>query len=133
MKKIRCLVAVCVLLLLTGCGAILLFGAGTAAGVAGYKYINGTMEVLYDFPFIKTWDATLKALSDLGITVKDSKHDLTGGKIEGSRADGQTIKVSLTYKSPKETEVSIRVGIIGDEGASAAIRDKIASVLMANK
>ncbi len=133
MRKIRCLAAVCVLLLLTGCGALLLFGAGTAAGVAGFKYINGTMEVLYASSFIDTWDATIKALPDLGITVKDSKHDLTGGKIEGSRADGQTVKVSLTYKSSKETEVSIRVGIIGDEGASTAIRDKIASILRENK
>lgn len=131
MKKIRYLSMLPLLFLLYGCGTLLIFGAGTAAGVAGFKYLNGTLEVLYDYPFIDTWEGTLEALSKLGITVTDSKHDLTGGKIEGKRADGQSVKVSLSYKSPKETKVDIRVGIMGDENASMAIKDKIAEVMAA--
>lgn len=133
MKKTRYLALLPILLLLYGCGTLLIFGAGTAAGVAGYKYLNGTLEVLYEYPLIETWDGTLAALSQLGITVTDSKHDLTGGKIEGKRADGQQVRISLAYKSPKETKVDIRVGIIGDENASMAIKDKIAEVLSARK
>ncbi|RJR24910.1 MAG: DUF3568 family protein [Desulfobacteraceae bacterium] len=130
MRMVRYLAVIPLLLLMAGCGTLVIFGAGTAAGVAGFKYLNGTLEVVYEYPFIETWDASNKALAELGITITDSKHDLTGGKIEGTRADGQAVKLSLTYKSPKETEVVIRVGIMGDEGASMAIKDRIAVLLM---
>jgi uncharacterized lipoprotein len=106
------------------CGAFLFLG-GAAAGVAGYKYYEGALEVVYESPFMETWDGTLRALDRMGIEVTDKKHDLTAGKINAMRSDLKEITLSLKYISTNETEVKIRVGILGDEGASNAIKEEI--------
>ena len=121
----RALTAALLCFSLSGCGALILFGAGTAAGVTGYKYYEGTLTVVFQAPYMETWDATLAALEDLKLKVESSDHDLTSGKITARRSDGKAVTVSLEYKSARETEAVIRVGIFGDEAASIAIKEKI--------
>ena len=117
---------ICVLfcLMSASCAAVAFLG-GAAAGVAGYKYYEGALEVVYESPFMETWDGTLRALDRMGIEVTDKKHDLTTGKINAMRSDLKEITLSLKYISTNETEVKIRVGILGDEGASNAIKEEI--------
>ena len=114
MKVTRCLLMALVLVMSAGCAGIVLFGAGAAAGLAGYKYHEGALSVTYDAPYM---------------VVETSKHDLTQGKIEAKRADGSRVNVNLEYKSAKQTQVTIRVGILGDKDASEAIEKKITEVL----
>jgi hypothetical protein len=120
--KIWVLVGCCVLL--SGCAAVV-FGIGAATGVAGYKYYEGSLHVVYEAPFIDTWDATLKALEAMQMRIESKKHDLTSAVIESRRADGKQVKVSLKYQTAKKTEAVIRVGVFGDEPASVAIKDRI--------
>ncbi len=128
MKRGRFLFPVLVCLCIAGCAPVA-FMVGAAAGVSGYKYYEGALTVVYQAQYIKTWDASIKALTDMGFSIKDKKQDLTKGKIEAMRADNKPVTVSLKYVSSQETEVTIRVGLLGDENASHVIKDKIRSVL----
>ncbi|MFC1867266.1 DUF3568 family protein [Thermodesulfobacteriota bacterium] len=128
MIKVRYLLLVLLCFFLSSCAPVV-FLAGTAAGVGGYKYYEGALKVVYQAPYIKTWDASLKSLEEMGFKIGNSKRDLTSGKIEAKRADDKSVTVSLKYLSSQETEVSIRVGLFGDENASNVIKDKIGNVL----
>ena len=109
-----------------GCAApLIFFGAGGAAGVAGYKYYEGVFNVAFKAPYIDTWHAANKGAVDLHLAVESATHDLTKGKIVARRADGQRVVISLEYKSADETEVGIRVGTLGDKEASKIIAEQI--------
>ena len=117
---------ICVLLCLisASCAAVVFLG-GAAAGIAGYKYYEGALEVIYESPFMETWDATLRVLDRMDIKVINMKHDLTSGKISATRSDDKEVNLSFKYRSKEETVVTIRVGILGDERASDAIKEEI--------
>ena len=121
MKQIIC-VLFC--LMSARCAAVVFLG-GAAAGVAGYKYYEGALEVIYESSFMETWDAALRALDRMDIKVTNKKHDLTSGKISAMRADGKEINLSFEYKSKEETVVTVRVGILGDKRASNTIKEEI--------
>ncbi len=123
-KRIMALFACC--MLLAGCAApLVFFGAGTAAGVAGYKYYEGVLNVTYKAAYIDTWDAANRAARDLRLVVTSAKHDLTAGKIVAKRADGDRVTLTLEYKSANETLVRIRVGTLGNKDASGTIAEQI--------
>ncbi|MBN1830474.1 MAG: DUF3568 family protein [Deltaproteobacteria bacterium] len=124
MMRMKQMICVLFCLMSAGCAALVFLG-GAAAGVAGYKYYEGSLEVIYESPFMETWDAALRALDRMGIEVTNKKHDLTAGKISAMRADDKEINISFEYKSQDETMVTIRVGILGDESASNTIKEEI--------
>ena len=128
MSKARNIIPALLLISLTGCAPVA-FLAGAAAGVGGYKYYKGALTVIYQAPYEKTWDASLKALKEMGFGIEDKTRELTKGKISAQLADNKTVTVSLKYISSSETEATIRVGLLGDENASNVIKDKIAEVL----
>ncbi len=125
MRKRLFLLPVIFFLFLAGCGALVVFGVGTAAGVAGYKWYEGALTVIYEAPYIKAWDATLKALEDMELQIQSQKHDLTKGTIKAELDDDRSLSVSLAYKSAQQTEVVIRVGFFGDKDASDVIQENI--------
>ncbi len=124
MIRIKQMICVLFCLMSAGCAAVVFLG-GAAAGVAGYKYYEGALEVIYESSFMETWDAALRVFDRMDIEVKEKKHDLTAGKISAMRADGKEINLSFEYKSKEETVVTIRVGILGDERASNTIKEEI--------
>jgi hypothetical protein len=126
MKKSRFLAFLACCVLMAGCAApLVFFGAGTAAGVAGYKYYDGALTVNYKAPYIDAWNATNKAVRDLRLTLESAKHDLTEGKVVARRADGERVVVALKYISGNQTEAQIRVGTLGDKKASGTIAEQI--------
>lgn len=124
---------ICILLFLTltvsGCAPLVFFGVGTAAGVAGYKYYEGALRVIYQAPYEKTWAAAVEALDKMDIKIEDRNKELTSGKLTALLADGKTLTITLKYQSPQETEAVIRVGLLGDENTSLAIKDEIRKAL----
>ena len=125
MRKTTILLPVIFFIFTAGCGAIVLFGAGTAAGVAGYKWYQGSLTVIYEAPYIKAWDAALEALEDMELKIQSQKHDLTKGTIKAQLEDNRSVTLSLAYKSAQQTEVEIRVGFFGDKNASDVIQENI--------
>lgn len=126
--KVRLLVILLLCSSLAGCAPIA-FGLGAAAGVAGYKFYEGSLIVVFRSPFMETWDATHAALSEMNYNIDRSEHDLTKGTVYAKRSDNQPVTISMAYKSAKETEVKIRVGHLGDEKGSMVIKEKIERVL----
>jgi len=129
MKKWKCLLPVLFYFCLVSCTPLVFFGAGTLAGVGGYKFYKGGLTVIYQAPYMKTWDATLKAFENMNFEIQSKKHDRTAGKIKAQRADKKPVNVAMEYKSAQETEVQIRVGIFGNEAASIAIKEEIKKTL----
>lgn len=123
--KLRWLALPIVLLVLAGCGPLVFLGAGAAAGVAGVKYQQGSLTVVYQAPYMQTWDGVLSSLKDMGLRIEKSEHDLTTGKILARRADDTPITITLEYKSSKQTEVVIRVGYFGDQEAANSLELEI--------
>ena len=124
MFRMKQMICVLFCLMSASCTAAIFLG-GAAAGVAGYKYYEGALEVVYEYPFMETWDAALRALDRMDMEVTNKKHDLTTGKISAMRSDNKEVKLSFKYRSKEETVVSVRVGILGDERASDAIKEEI--------
>ena len=129
MLKLRYIFSLLLCLCLTSCAPMLFLG-GAAAGVGGYKYYNDVLTVVYEASFDNTWDASVKALEDLGFTIENKTEELGSGKIS-TKEDEKNKKINLTleYRSAQETEVTIRVGLLGNKTASAVIKDKIESLL----
>ncbi len=110
---------------ISSCAPVIFFGAGTAAGVAGYKYYQGALMVIYQASFEQTYEATQSALEKMDIQIKSRTKELTSGKIKAQLSDGKSVTIGLKYRSGEETEVVIRVGLFGDENASMVIKDEI--------
>lgn len=128
MKKIICSISLMLSLAFSGCVPVALV-AGAAAGIGGYKYLEGALTVVYNAPFKDTWKASLEAIEDMGIKIEDKDHSISSGKIKARRADDTVVSVSMKYLSSDQTEVTIKVGLFGDEKESNNIKDKIAEVL----
>jgi hypothetical protein len=130
MKKGTYLIWAWLMFFFAGCAApIVFFGAGTAVGVAGYKYYRGSLTVVYEAAYMETWDAALKAVENMNLPVQEKKHDLTTGKIVAKRTDKKEVHITVKYVSSQETEVVIRVGFFGDQEASMAVKEEIRKVL----
>lgn len=127
--KERYLLPVLFCFFLASCAPLGLFAAGTAAGIGGYKWYQGALNVIYQAPYMNTWDAALKVLEEMEFTIESKKHDSTTGKIVAKRADEKPVTISFKYRSSEETEVTIRVGLFGDRNASMVIKEKIRSKL----
>jgi len=133
MRKARCFLFLLICFCFSGCASVALFGAGTVAGIGGYKYYNGSLIVIYQALYMKTWDSTTEALREMDLMIESSKHDQTSGKIKARRSDKVPVTVALKYLSADETEAAIRVGLFGDEAASNAIKESIGKALFEKK
>lgn len=128
MKKIICVFPLLLSLLFSACVPVALV-AGAAAGIAGYKYIEGALTVQYEAPFKKTWNASLDVLEDMGLRIEEKDHGISSGKIKARKIDDTIVSVSMKYITSDQTEVTIKIGLFGDEEESNIIKDKIAEVL----
>jgi hypothetical protein len=129
MRSAKCLILAILCLHLTGCAGVVLFGAGTAAGVAGYKYYKGALDVTYKASFEDTWKASMAALKEMNCEIERSKHDITTGSIWAKFDDGKPVNISIEYESATQTKAVIRVGALGEKEASLIVKDKIAKHL----
>ena len=112
----------------TGCAPAVFIG-GAVAGIGGYKYYEGALSVIYQASYDKTWNASIKALEDMEYRIEEKTQKLGSGNISTTGDNKTRVKISVKYVTQEETEVTIRVGIFGDESASNVIKDKIGSVL----
>jgi hypothetical protein len=113
---------------LTSCAPAAFIG-GAALGVGGYKFYDGKLIVIYPASLEKTFDASILAIENLDYQIYERQRKLTSGKILTTGAVKDQIKLSLKSHSFEETEVSIRVGLLGDETISNKIKDKISDYL----
>jgi len=118
-------------LTLSSCHPLALVAVGGAAGVGGYQYYQdkGVLEAHIYHPYSAVWDATLRALEDLGYAIESAQKEPTAGKVMAKGVDTTPVVVTLEYESENTTKAAIRVGHMGDKDASLAIKEQIQKAL----
>ena len=105
-----------------GCVALLIGAAGGAGAVA---WVKGEMKEQIDKPLDEVYAATGEALKELELPGAIEKKDALTAKIKSSFADGKNIVIRIESLSDTSSEISIRVGTLGDRSRSQRILDTI--------
>jgi hypothetical protein len=116
---------ICASLLATsGC---LLFWVGAGAGAATAVYLKGELRTTEHVPLDQAWQATLRAMTSLGIPITERAKDALSASLQGRTGDQKDVTVTLVSKAHHWTEIRIRVGTLGDEARSRRILETIRS------
>ncbi len=108
-----------------GCSRV---GNGPETYQAGYN--KGTFTEIYPRDLIGTYEATVKALTDLGMTIRKSDKNDRDGFLEATRPDDMLpVMIRLKSQTPESTVALIQVGQNGDEPYSRIIAKRIAARL----
>jgi hypothetical protein len=121
-RAIAAMLLSAMLLCSAGCGAILLGGAA-AAGT--YVYLDGQAKNTYKASLQKSFDASMAACKELSIPVTSESKDGSSAKIVG-KLSGDTVYITMKLVGDNLTEISVRVGLFGNESASRRIHATIA-------
>jgi hypothetical protein len=111
-------------ILCAGCPVVLI-GAGAAAGVGGYKWVEGTMEKDYPRPMQETWNASLAAVRDLNLKIASQQYGPLESRLEAVQPPDTNVKVQLIARPNQITTVKVRFGLMGNLDASAYFNRRI--------
>ena len=107
-----------------GCPApFFLIGGAAGAGTAGY--VGGELKTVEEVSLNRAWDATQKAMNNLGFTITSKEKDAFNSKLIAKSVANKIIKIKLNRQSNMLTEIRIRVGTFGDESMSLKILESI--------
>ena len=107
---------------LSGCAVV---AAGAMAGGGTYAYISGWGTKTYNVDLDKAFEAALDACDDLNLSVQKQARHLSEAEIEAK--DGESsVWIDFESRGVHVTEVSVRVGVLGDKVASERVHDRIA-------
>lgn len=115
------------LLLNNGCAAVLV---GSGAGAGTVAYIMGNLKSIEEASLNKTWQAAQKALEDLEIVVTSEKKETSSAELVGYDKNNTKIVVNLKKVSDRYTEVSIRIGLFGEESSSQLFLERLKKHLL---
>ena len=106
----------------SGCVAL---AVGAAGGVAGAVYVMGKLkdEVYHDVPAVHA--ATVAAMKDLDLKLSEDKADQVSAHLESEFADGKHVWIDLESIPENRTNLTIRVGLTGDEMRARKIHEAI--------
>ena len=124
MQRIK-YVMILLVLLSTGCAALVV---GGAAAVGTYSYVAGQLKKTYNANLDASYQATLAGCQALGLPLQEQEKKLSKATVRVIDGD-RDVWIWLTAQSSTTTEISIRVGVLGDELASRRIHDAIAARL----
>ena len=124
MSAIRNLMILLVLLC-TGCAAVVV---GGAAAVGSFTYVAGQLKKTYNADLDTSFRASLAGCESLGMPILDREKQLSQATIKTQDGD-RDVWITLKTQSSTTTEISIRVGYLGDEQASRRIHDAIGAKL----
>jgi hypothetical protein len=115
--------AILLLFFSTGCAALVV---GGAAGVGTYSYVAGQLKHTYAANLDRAYRATESACKSLQLPITKSEKKLSSGAVHCKDGDTDVwISLKSLDKTPKHTEISVRVGVLGDEAASRRIHEAI--------
>jgi hypothetical protein len=120
MQRLKNLMLI-LMLLSTGCAALVV---GGAVAVGTYTYVAGQLNRTYNANLDSTYQATLAGCEALGLPQQAQQKQLSHATVKVTDGD-RNVWIILKAQSSTTTEVSIRVGYLGDEIASRRIHDAI--------
>lgn len=110
---------------LAGCGLVV-FGGAAAGTVA---YINGELKAVLDGSLKDSIKAVDQAIEGTGVIRISRAVEDNEAEYVLRTADDERIKLELEKSTGKTTNLTIRIGIFGDEALSHQILDSIKSHL----
>lgn len=113
-----CWVVVMPVLWTTGCVALMV---GAGAGAAGAVYVMGKLQERVEASVPQVQEAAIAGLKDLNLPIRHNQGDKLSAKIESETADNKTIWVHVEFVTDSISELTIRVGLTGDESRSREI------------
>ncbi|MFT3767837.1 MAG: DUF3568 family protein [Minicystis sp.] len=113
----------------SGCLAATAAGAGAAAAVGTYAYERGELRTTIDAPVEDVHRATLAALEQMKLPIKDEAQDAFSAHVTAKQTEGGDVKVNLSRESDHVTRVGVRVGTFGDEAKARVILQRIRDAL----
>lgn len=111
-----------------GCAPpMLLASAGFQALSNGTAvYVNGELEVAYQVPFGRVWEAMQIAMAEMQFKIVDARiRTETKALLFAEEVTGRSTTISVTARTPVVTKVTIRVGLIGDQSISRLVMDRL--------
>ena len=106
------------ILILCSCAPSLV---GTDAAV----YSTGKLYAVAGKDLTQVYQASTKAIEDLGVRITQSQKDVFSSKIVAKAADGKTITITAKPAKPDRTDLEIKIGVLGDEKRSRLIYERI--------
>jgi hypothetical protein len=126
MKKLLTVCILAISVLLSGGCAVVLVGAG-AAGTAAY--VRGDLQAVLEADINRAFAASEKAIQNLELRVEEKQKDQFFAKIEARNAVDKKVTVKIKSTSDTTCEISIRIGVWGDQAQSVRIYEKIRTYL----
>ncbi len=121
---LRMLLALWVILSLSGCVAVLL-GGGAVAGVGAYAYQKGSQEATLEGDIQVVYQVVQQTLEELEIQLVSAEKDALTASVVGRGAGDKKVKVQIKRIEDDLTHVSVRVGMFGNRDMSRVICDQI--------
>ncbi|WP_457570642.1 DUF3568 family protein [Desulfovulcanus sp.] len=115
----------CVFLMLTQFGCLFVVGSGLGAGAAiWYKgrltqHLNEDMDTVYQ--------ASIMGIKKMGLPILKAKKDQDVAQVRSKYLDDTYIWITIEALSPYSSEITIRVGVLGDEQRARQILKEILS------
>ena len=111
--------------LLSGCPAVIV-GAGAAGTMA---YLDGALKSVEPHSIDEVYKATHKVLKDLDMKVVKDTKEKTQAEIAARDEGDRKVTIILTSEYEGITNISIRIGMFGDETRSRSLYTKIHQAL----
>lgn len=107
--------------MLAGCVAVAAAAVGAVAALGAYSYVNNELEREYQAGFDQAWQATLKAVNDLGLKLTSQSKDFQKANVQARRADDSAVTIQLEERAKDRVLIRVRVGTFeSDENRRAA-------------
>lgn len=119
-KQLFVLLLIGTAVLLHGCAA-----AWVGAGAGTVMYATGDLKVVVAKDINSVYMATLKSLEQLQLRITSKAKDALAAKIIARDAQDKKITIKFTSTTEETTNLSIRVGLFGNETKSRLIYEQI--------
>ena len=108
--------------LVPGCGALLLIGGPDANTIV---FETGELRSNEAVPLAELDLACQKAVEMLGYENVETFHEADSIHLSAQTAGGDPVELQLAATSSKQTELRIRVGVLGNEARSRLVLEQI--------
>lgn len=118
-----------------GCGLMFCHGCGTSVrgpeGEIEARIKYGTLTAMMDRGIERVYQSVQDSVGKLGLTTVMAEQDGVAAEVLARDAQGQNISIKLEAVSTDRTELTMRVGMLGDKNKSRVIFRQIQDNLRA--
>lgn len=99
--------------------------AAVGAGAGTVAYVRGDLQTVESKSLDDVYEATEKAIKELGLNVTKKAKDAMSATIVARDAQDKKITIKLSASTEETTKLSIRIGVFGSETKSRRIYEEI--------